>query len=390
MTRPGDCTRPHLLFLVPEDSYFWSHRLDLARTASDAGFEVSVAAGVREHAERIEGEGFGLHPLTFHRGKANPFLEARSLWRISRLYRKVRPDLVHHVGLRPILHGTLAAWQAGVPAIVNAFAGLGYAFTGKGAYAAAARGALRLLPAGALAPSRCRAIFQNPEDAEELAQRGIVPRGISRVVRGSGVDVDLFRPSPEREGEVQVLLPTRLLRSKGVGEFVEAASRLKARGVRARFVIVGRTDPDSPDSLTPATVEGWCREGTVEWQGHLDDMPSALRDSHVVVLPTYYGEGLPKCLLEGAAAGRALVATDIRGCREIVRHGQNGLLVPPRDAGALAEAIGHLVANPEARRQMGLRGRAIVEEEFSVRKISLETMGIYRELLGEARPGKGA
>jgi len=372
---------PKLLFLVTEDWYFCSHRLPLARAAKAAGYEVVVATRVGAHAEAIIAEGFKLVPIGLRRSSQNPWREIKAILEIAGIYRRERPDLVHHVALKPVLYGSIAARLTRVPAVVNALAGLGFVFASESLKARLLRpwvvGALRLL----LDARERVLIVQNPDDRRMLVEGGVVKPARVRLIRGSGVDIRRFAPTPEPVGTPLVVLPSRLLWDKGVGEFVAAARLLKAQGVEARFVLVGDGDPENPATIPDGTLEAWRAEGVVEWWGRREDMSAVLESSSIACLPSYR-EGLPKVLLEAAACGRPLVATDVPGCREIVIDGSNGLLVPVRDAPALADAIGRLLADPGLRVAMGRRGRELVEAQFSEERVVMQTLAVYRELAG--------
>ncbi len=370
---------PKLLFLVTEDWYFCSHRLPLARAARAAGYEVVVATRVGRHADAITGEGFKLVPLNLRRSSQNPLRELAAILEITGVYRRERPDLVHHVALKPVLYGSIAARLARVPAVVNALAGLGFVFASASLKARLLRpwvvGALRLL----IDAEGSRLIVQNPDDRRMLVEGGISAAGRVRLIRGSGVDLRRYLPSAEPEGTPLVMLPARLLWDKGVGEFVAAARLLKAQGAVARFALVGDGDAENPAAIADEEIEAWREGGVVEWWGRREDMPEVLGLAHIVCLPSYR-EGLPKVLLEAAACARPLVATDVPGCREIVIDGRTGLLVPPRDAPALAAAIGRLLAAPQLRAEMGRRGRELVAAEFSEESVVAQTLAVYREL----------
>lgn len=378
--------RPRLLFLITEDWYFWSHRLDLARAARDAGFEVLVATRVQDHGTRIEQEGFKLLPIRMIRRSRHPLRELAAVMELAGLYRRERPDIVHHVAMKPILYGSVAARLARVPAVVNAFAGLGYVFITPGRWAGCVRFLIGKALRWTLALPCARVVVQNAEDGEQLVRDGIVPPGRAVVIRGSGVDPAVFTPSLESAGESLVVLASRMLWDKGVREFVEAAGLLKAQGVRARCVLVGMVDEENPAKIPERQLQAWQAEGNIEWWGHRDDMRQVLSAARVVVLPSYR-EGLPKVLLEAAACARPIVAADVPGCREVVRDGDTGILVPPKNVQALAQAITTLLQDPALRERMGRRGRDLVVKEFSVERIASETLALYRELLGPAWQG---
>ncbi|MDK2744673.1 MAG: glycosyltransferase family 4 protein [Nitrospira sp.] len=371
--------RPRLLYLITEDWYFWSHRADLARAAQEAGYEVVVATRVTDHGERIREQGFQLMPLGMVRGSHNPFRELIAIAELVRLYRRVRPTVVHHVAMKPILYGTLAAWVTRVPGVINAFAGLGYVFVDD--RSRLLRWCVKTALKAVLHLGRSTVLVQNHDDQNRLVSEGVVPVSRTRIVAGSGIDVELYSVQPEPSGIPIVLLPARMLWDKGVGEFVEAARDLKRKGVMARYVLVGRCDEHNPAAISQARLAEWVQEGVVEWWGHREDMVSVYGAATLVVLPSYYGEGLPKVLLEAAACGRAIVATDMPGCRDIVRDRDNGLLVPPRNSGALALAIEELLADGRSRQAMGRRGRELAVAEWSVPEIAGQMLNLYREQL---------
>lgn len=369
---------PRLLYLITEDWYFWSHRLDLARAARETGYDVIVATRVTDHGERIRGEGFQLEPLEMVRRSRNPFREMITVVELVRVYRRVKPDVVHHVAMKPILYGSLAAWLTRVPSVINAFAGLGYAFMDErnGLLRWCVKTAFRTV----LRLSHSIALVQNQDDQDRLVGEGVVPASQARIIAGSGIDVAVYTIQPQPSGIPVVVLPARMLWDKGIGEFVEAARRLKQKGVQARFVLVGRRDEHNPAAIPEVRLKEWVQEEVVEWWGHREDMPTVYAAAMLVVLPSYR-EGLPKVLLEAAACGKAMVATDVPGCREIVRDRFNGLLVFPRDSTALAAAIEELLSNQALREVMGQRSRTRVLAEWSSPLITQQVLGLYHDMV---------
>lgn len=369
--------RPRLLFLVTEDWYFASHRLHLARAAVAAGYQVAVATRLSTQAERLRAAGIEVIPFELARRAGNPLAEA---WALSRLLRRWRPDILHNVALKPAVVGSLAALLAGVPAVVNAVSGLGYMFINRSLRARVLRplvvAAFRLL----LGRRRCRLIVQNVDDQAFFQESGMVPAASIALIRGAGVDVRHFRPAPEPPGPPVAALVARLLWDKGVGELVEAARLLKAEGVPLRVALVGQPDPHNPRSIPEETVRAWQAEGVIEWWGHRDDIAAVWAEAAIAVLPSYR-EGLPKALLEAAACGRPLVTTDVPGCREMVADDDNGLLVPARDAGALAGALRRLADDATLRRRLGGRARARAVDEFSETVVAEQTMALYRQMV---------
>ncbi len=372
--------RPRLLYLITEDWYFRLHWIGLARAARDAGFEVLLAMRVQEHGLEISGQGFKLFPINLLRRSVNPIRELLAVIELARLYRAEKPDLVYHVAVKPILYGSLAARLAGIPSVINVFAGLGYTYTSDEWKARLFRLLLKFGLNAACNSSGSIAVFQNEEDQAQLVRDHAVRRSHTRVIRGTGVDTDRFRPTSEESGDPVILLPCRMLWDKGVGEFLEAARLVKRQKPRVRFVLVGRCDEENPASIQSVQLHRWQEEGAIEWWGHRSDMPAVLGHAAVVVLPSYR-EGLPVSLLEAAACGKPIVATDVPGCRDVVRHRVNGLLVPPKNATALAEAIAVLLENPGLRNELGRRGRDIVVKEFSSTLVTRQTLALYDELL---------
>lgn len=377
--------RPKLLFLVTEDWYFWSHRLPVARAARDAGFEVVVATRVEGHGERIRAEGFRLCPLPWRR-REGVLGSLRALAALAALYRRERPDIVHHVALKPVLFGALAAWLAlprgsGSPALIAAVTGLGSGLQPASRLARLVRPALGWAVARAAAGGQV--IVQNPEDGALLAGLGIASSRIV-LIRGSGVDTAHFAPLPEPPGPVvTVALVARMLRSKGVLDAVAAVRLLRARGVAIELLLAGPTDPDNRDSLDTSALAALAAEPGVGWLGRVEDVRTVWRRAALALLPSTYGEGVPKALIEAAACARPIVATDMPGCREVVRAGESGLLVPPHDIGALAEALAALARDPPRRRAMGHAGRALVEREFGDDEVARSTLALYRAALRE-------
>jgi glycosyltransferase involved in cell wall biosynthesis len=372
--------RARLLYLIAEDWYFVSHRLPLAKAAMAAGFDVYLATRLSKHADMFAAEGFRVLPIDMHRSSTNPLAEMRVIAQLVRIYRQVSPDIVHHVAVKPVVYGSLAARIARVPSIVNALAGLGYVFSSRSAKARS------LLPAVCFALRHLfrkdghALILQNPDDCELFVSKALIARNQIRVIRGSGVDLDSFAPADEPPAPSLVVLPARMLKDKGVVEFVEAARALRSQGFRARFALVGQPDSDNPASIDVEQLQAWQAEGAIEWWGWRDDMAAVYSQASLVCLPSYR-EGLPKALLEAAACGKPIVATDVPGCREVVKHGQNGLLVKPRDATTLTWALKELLESAEARARMGVEGRRLVERDFSEGAVIAATLDLYRELL---------
>lgn len=378
-----------LLFVVNDASYFVSHRLPIGLEARRRGFEVHVAApgaGTRPVLERF---GITCHRVYLPRGNADPIGALRSVASLARLFARLRPDIVHAVTTRPVVLGGLAARLTRVPAIVYAVAGLGPGIRGS-ATPEPVRLALRLLYRIAFGHHHTRVIAQNRDDLDYLVSEAGLEPGRAHLIRGSGVDLTQYPVLPEPDGPPVILMASRLVRDKGPETFAEAARLLHDDGYGdARFRLAGDPDPHSPGAIDAATLARWRDSGDVEILGHRTDVPDLIAASHLVVLPSVYGEGLPKVLVEAAARGRAIVTTDQPGCRDAVIPGESGFLVPGNDPRALADAIARLLDDAALRRRMGAAGRRLAERDFAIGDIVARHMDVYRELLGSLPDSAG-
>jgi len=372
--------RRKILFVVNDAGFFKSHRLRLAQEASARGYEPVVACG-RSSGEAALCE-YGIRCRTFalSRSGLNPIRDLNTFVALLRIYRDEKPDIVHHVTIKPVIYGTLASRLAHVPAVVNAIPGMGFVFTQRGFTASVVRNLVNLLYRIALVHGNMRFIFQNREDLQNFVEHTVIPEPQTYLIRGSGIDLNDFPYTPEPPGPVTFVLLARMLSDKGIREFVEAARRVRSSQPQWRFVLVGGVDPGNPSSLTEAELEAWNAEGVVEWLGHRSDVPAILAGAHVVCLPSYR-EGLPKSLLEASAIGRPMIASNVPGCREVVRDGITGLLVEPRDAVALADAMLRLGLDPTLRARLGRAARERAEALYSIEDVVRDTFLIYDELL---------
>ncbi|MEQ8426901.1 MAG: glycosyltransferase family 4 protein [Gammaproteobacteria bacterium] len=381
-----DVTGKKLVFLVTEDWYFCSHRLELAKAAKAQGHEVIVVTRVQHHADNIIEAGLTLVPVAFSRSLRNPFSDMALLFSLYLICRKHTPDLIHHVALKPVLIGSVVQFAVRLltgkkSQVVNALTGLGYTFSSNDLKARFVNLLLRPVLKWVLNNRYSHVILQNEDDLQLLTSKSLVDKERVSLIRGSGVDVSLFQPVAEPDGEITVILAARMLRDKGIYEFVDAAKILKQKKPAVRMVLAGGLDDANPSAIPVQQLEAWQSEGVIEWWGKQADMPAVFSQAHIVCLPSYR-EGLPKVLLEAAACARPLVATDVPGCREIVQDGFNGYLVPARNAESLADAINKLVQDPTARKAMGSNGRQLVEQHFSSDIIIEQTLGLYSRILG--------
>jgi glycosyltransferase involved in cell wall biosynthesis len=372
---------PKLIFLVTEDWYFWAHRLPQARAARDAGFDVSVATRVDAHGDLIRGEGFTLHALGWRRGSTNPFAALSSILEIARLYRRERPSIVHHVSQKSILLGSIAARLAKVPRVVNALTGLGFLFVAATPKARIVRAILLPILRNIASRRQVRFLVENPDDRLMLRRLDVVPGHRIVLIKGSGVDIDYYQPLPKPPGPVVIGCAARMLRIKGVEEVVAAFRILRAGGSDVRLLLAGAPDPENPAAISEAELNAWAAEPGIEWLGHVFDVRKIWARAHIAVLASRGGEGIPMTLMEAAACARPLVATDVPGCREIVVPGETGLLAPPNDPAALADALRRMVDDAKFRRRCGLAARKRVTHGLDAGTVGRETVAVYRALL---------
>lgn len=373
--------RPRIIFLVTEDYYFISHRLPMALAAQRAGYDVHVATRVDARGAEIVAHGFALHPLDWQRGSTNP----RHLWSIVRqvrgLYQSLKPDLAHHIALQSAVIGSVAA--AGLPMKrLNAFAGLGFAFTSRSSKARVIRPILTALLRWLMGARGTWALVQNPDDRNALEAIGIASNRIA-LIPGSGVDAHKLQPWPEPDGLVTAAFVGRLLEDKGIRVLVAAHELMRKRGKTIRLLIAGDRDPANPSSIPLEEVERWKGLPGVEVLGHVADISAIWARAHIAVLPSRR-EGLPKSLLEAAASGRPIIATDVPGCREIARHEVNAFLVAVDAPESLASALTLLADDRDLRHRFGVAGRRMVEDEFSSDRIGAQIVALYDCILGRA------
>jgi glycosyltransferase involved in cell wall biosynthesis len=372
-----------ILYLVTEDWYFCSHRLPLARAARDAGYEVVVVTRVNKYGRVIVEEGMKVIDMDFKRRIKSPFKNIGIIKKIYNIYSTEKPDVVHHISLKTVVLGSIAAMIARVPVVINTLTGLGFIFTSNTLLVRLIK-ILFIEPVLKLLFTRKNTwtILQNIDDRRHLRSFDILSEERTKLIKGSGVDITLFKKVPETNDRPKVVFASRMLKDKGIEEFVTAARELKDKGLDASFILVGDVDEGNPSSITEDQLKEWHDEGFLEWWGYRSDMNKVFEKAHIVCLPSHR-EGLPKVLLEAAAAGRPVIASDVPGCREIVHDGVNGLLVPVKDPDALADAIEKLVGDKNLREKMGANGRTMAETEFSTEIINSQTLDLYDQVLKE-------
>jgi glycosyltransferase involved in cell wall biosynthesis len=363
-----------ILLFANTDWYLYNFRLALVQTLRERGDEVVLVSPDGPYGPRMQEMGIRWLRFPLARRSLNPLVEIWTILRLLKLYRQENPDLVHQFTVKCVLYGSLTCHLLGIRSVVNSVTGLGYVFM-EGDGRRWLRGLIKLFYRLVLQPTWV--IFQNPDDRTIFLENHLADPQRAALIRGSGVDVRRFSPQPESPGIPLIILPARLLWDKGVGEFVAAARRLRMEGLHARFALVGDSDEENPASVHISQLQAWEKEGVIEWWGWKENMEDVYAQASIVCLPSYR-EGLPKTLIEAAACGRPIVASDVPGCREVVRHGENGLLVPVWDASALAEALRRLLQNPNTRNEMGIRSRTIAEKEFSIELVISQTFELYQ------------
>lgn len=372
--------RPKFLFVFPLALNLRAHWAERVRAVSLSNAEVHVAVPMEHDLPELNLGGAILHNWPLTRGYASPRAAWHSFRSLFKIMGEVRPDILHAVTIWPILYAGILARLMKIPSLVSSVTGLGYLFTGARDERIVARAIGILAYRFALGQKRLRAIFENEGDADFFVRHGLVKRPEARVILGGGLDLATYSFAPEPEDAPPlVILPARLLVDKGIREFCEAARILKLVGISARFVLVGDVDPENPASLGRDQLEAWVSAGHVEWWGWRDDMPEIVASSAIICLPSYR-EGAPRVLMEAAATGRAVVTTDVPGCRDVVRHEHTGLIVPVRDATALADAIGDLLSNADMRRRMGQAAREHAEQHFPTSLAIERLFAVYDEL----------
>jgi glycosyltransferase involved in cell wall biosynthesis len=368
-----------LLFVSNSFEYFVSHRLALAKAAKSAGWSVHVATPPSKRGASLQSHGITQHLLALDRKGINPFQELRSLLRIRQIYDEVRPDLVHLIAAKCVIYGGfLARWQS-IPAMVCLIPGMGYMYRLGGLKGRIVRAlgnaGYRL---GLLHPNK-RVIFQNPEDRQLFLDHHLCSASEAALILGSGVDPQNWPAIEEPDGKPIVLFASRFLKEKGVEIFADVGRQLISEGIDARFALVGEVDPGNPSSVSEEEITVWEQGGIENW-GFRQDMPEVFASCHVVCLPSYRREGVPKTLIEAASCGRPIIAFDVPGCREIVQNGVTGFLVPVKDVNACKSAVKRLLNDANLRRQLGLAGRKRVEDMFSLDQVIRQTLDVYDQV----------
>lgn len=375
-----------LLILVNDLSFFISHRLPIAEISLTKGYDVVIGYGEYEKNDKIkllENKGFELNFIPMYRGSVNLLSNIRSFFNIWKFFKKEHPDIVHLITIKPYLYGGIISRLTGVPALVSAISGLGTLFIDKNLKIIFFR--LLLYPIFKIAfnhPNQ-KIIVQNVNDLKVLVKWGVLKSTKAKLIKGSGVNLEDFKNFDEPKGIPTVCFAARLLRSKGVYDFIAAAKLIKERGIKARFFLAGYLDNNNPSGLSLDDLNSLKKKVNIKFLGYEKNIPELYAKSNIISLPSYYGEGLPKSLIEAAAASRAIVTTDSPGCRDAIIPNKTGLLVPIKNPQKLADAIEWLIENPKKRISMGKAGRKFAEKEFKIEKIIENHLDIYQELLSK-------
>jgi glycosyltransferase involved in cell wall biosynthesis len=368
-----------LLFLTPDDATFVAQRVVMAKGAEKIGYEIHVGVPDEGFVNKIKELGFIWHNVDLNRGGINPVSDLIPFLKLVRLLRKEKPYIMQCISIKPGIYGTIAGRLAGLQRIVCLVNGRGYAFEGRGLKGKILKFIAKTLYKIAYSYPKVKVIFQNPDDREYFIQEKLIERDRTYLIRGSGVNMEKFYPEPEPVTDTPVVLFVgRLIWTKGVGELIEATKNLRNEGLKFTLQIIGYPDERNPDTVPKKYLEELNANGTIQWIGRQTDMPRFYRAANILALPTNYNEGLPLTLLEAASCGRCLISTDAPGCREIVRPGVNGILVPPKTVKELTDAMRTLIQDPEMRARFGQNSTRIVKEEFSSEIVVSKLLELYQ------------
>ena len=367
-----------IILLANTDWYLYNYRLTLARELQSQGHDIILISPNGSYVSKLEKAGFCWKEFSLSRHGMNPFTELITICRLKKLFFQEKPSLIHNFTIKCVLYGSLAAHIAGIKIIINSITGRGILFSSRKIHAILIRPLIKLIYRISLRHSKV--IFQNQTDLNYFVKEHLASLPQCYLIPGSGVDIDIFKPAPVPEGEPLIILPARMLWEKGILEFIEASKIVKEAGFKARFALIGEPDPGNPNSIPLQKLKEWKKNGAIEWWGWQDNMVQVYQSASIVCLPSSYGEGLAKSLIEGAACGRPLIASDIPGCREVVLHGKNGYLVPVCDPTALALGIEKLLNDRSLTLRMGKYSRIIAVKQFSAKKIVKDTINVYNSM----------
>ena len=370
-----------ILFIVSEESYFMSHRLNLASEALEKGYKVGLLCNRGKNTDLIKKKGIEVFNFSLSRTSLSPLNHIRTIFQISSVFKLFKPDLIHAVAIKPLIFSSLVSKYQGLESRVFALGGLGFIFSSDKILARSLRPFVVLFLKFCLLGGKTRLIMQNKDDCKKVWDLKLINENKTRLIEGAGVDTELFIPGEKNLNKIPtVILPARLLWDKGIGEFVEAAKSIKSKSIPARFILVGSQDLHNPENIKSQVIDQWVDEELIEYWGFSDDMPKIMKEASIVCLPSYR-EGLPKALIEAASCAKPIVTTDVPGCKEVVSHGLNGYLVKERESKDLTIFLEELILDKSLRYSMGQEGRKIVLERFAEKLITEKTRKVWEEVL---------
>ncbi len=374
-----------LLFNITEDWFFCSHFLERALAAKKGGFSIFVLSRLSLNKDILDNYGFKFISLPYKRKSTNLFYEFFVLIKIILIYKRVRPDIVHHVAAKPIIYGSIAARICKIKSVINAPVGLGYVFISDTLKAKVLRPILKILFKCFLnshngIDRRNKVIFENNDDLNYFIKLGALDPKNACIIQGAGVKIKQ-KYKPQKNKKIPTIaLVARMLKDKGINEFVEVARILNREKIIGNFLLVGDIDPDNPSSLKRQILSKWNDDRVIEWVGWVENVGEILEKTDILCLPSYR-EGLPKALIEGAAYGLPIVTTNTVGCRDVVEDGVNGFLVPIKNVDQLSRRIFELIINKDLRNKMGMESFKIASSKFSSKIIISQTLKVYNEML---------
>lgn len=373
----------NILMIINDIAWYWSHRQPLAKAILARGDNLSLATSGAASDDGVKSMGVVGYDLPEHGKRLGFLFHFKILWSIFLIIRKSKPDIVHAITLRHAFYTGIATRIMFYKPVVFTVAGVGSLFTDNSPKMKFLRSIALPLLRFAFKGNGRFLIFQNPDDKKLMIDHKVVNENQTTIIRGSGVDLTEFPFTPEvkTEDDHVILFSSRLIREKGIDDFIEAARIIKSKDIKARFQVAGDVYEKNPNSLTREEIQKHNDDGIIEWLGQVSDMPKLFKNISIMVLPSYYGEGVPKILLEAAAIGRPIITCDVPGCREAVIDGQNGILVSPKSPKELAQAIETLLASIKLRNEYGRAGRSMVEEDFHVDSVVSRTLSVYDNLL---------
>lgn len=374
--------KKRILIISNSDWFFLSHRLDIGLEAISKGYEVHIATKFTDKKEILSNYGFTTHILDMHRSRITLIELIKNFFDILNIIKEVKPNLIHAITIKPVIIGGIASRYFNNIPFIAAISGLGYLFTSNNFISIVLRNFVKLFYKASLSGKLKKVIFQNSSDQEIVKKFCSLKKDDFLLIPGSGVDLDTYKPIKNKKSKKQILFASRLLRSKGLLQFVESAENLK--NIKYKFLIAGKFDLENPDGISKKEIYNWEKKQIIKYLGDIKDIRNLIQESDIVVLPSYYGEGLPKILIEAAACGVPVITTDHPGCKDAIIKNKTGLLVPIKDSRAISMAILKLINNKKLMESMGNSGRKFAERTFGIKKVVNIHMEIYKELIDKA------